>query len=102
MQAITKETTQNALSQSNIDSMATAENTSVNNTPQEEANLEIMNISDAKIIKLASLAVLIKNFPEEKIKNILQKFNKPERDVLLKYLKMPDLNKKLDAKTTVR
>ena len=88
-------TTENALSQSNIDAMAVEQ-------VQEETAQDIAAMSDSKIIKLASLAVLIKNFPTEKLKSILQKFNKPERDVLIKYLKMPDLEEKLDANATIK
>lgn len=92
---ISEQVTQNALSQSNIDAMAVEQ-------VEEETAVDIATMSDSKIIKLASLAVLIKNFPSEKLKNVLQKFNKPERDVLIKYLKMPDLEQKLDAKATMR
>ncbi len=59
-------------------------------------------MSDAKILKLASLALLIKNFPAEKIKNIISKFNKPEAQVLIQYLKMPDLENKVDSDITAR
>ena len=92
---LTEAATQNALSQSNIDAMAIEQ-------VEEETAQDIAIMSDAKIIKLASLAVLIKNFPAEKLKNVLQKFNKPERDVLIKYLKTPDLEEKLDSKATLR
>jgi len=92
---LTEQATKEALSQSNIDAMAVEQ-------VEEETAVDIATMSDSKIIKLASLAVLIKNFPSEKLKNVLQKFNKPERDVLIKYLKMPDLEQKLDAKATMR
>ncbi len=84
---------QNALKQSNIDAMA-----------QVEAEKEVIgaDMSDTKILKLASLALLIKNFPQPKIKNILSKFNKPEREVLLQYLSMQDLETKIDTKITQR
>lgn len=85
----------NALSQSNIDSMAMEQ-------VEEETAIDIASMSDSKVIKLASLAVLMKGFSTDKIRNILQKFNKPERDVLMKYLKMPDLEEKLDATATIR
>ena len=84
---------QAALSQSNIDAMAPSE-------AQKEA---IGNgMSDTKILKLASLALLIKNFPEQKIKSILSKFNQPERDVLSQYLTMEDLESKIDTRITQR
>lgn len=92
---LTKEATDNAMSQSNIDAMAAKQ-------VQEETAQDIAVMSDSKIIKLASLAVLIKNFPTERLKGILQKFNKPERDVLIQYLKMPDLEQKLDTNATMR
>ena len=92
---ITEQTSSNALSQSNIDAMAKEQ-------VEEETTAEIASMSDAKIIKLASLAILMKNFSSEKTKNILMKFNRPERDVLIKYLKMPDLEKKLDIKATIK
>ena len=86
---------QNALSQSNIDAMAIQE-------VENDTSREISEMSDAKIIKLASFAILIKNFPIEKIKTILSKFNKPEREVLMKYLKTPDLEDKLDVRATMK
>ena len=92
---ISEQLTQNALTQSNIDAMAQEQ-------VKEENMTNIAAMSDEKIIKLASLAILMKNFSSEKIKNILQKFNKPEREVLIKYLKMPDLEEKLDTKATMR
>lgn len=85
---------QNALSQSNIDTMAIQQ-------VEEETAHDISCMSDKKMIKLASFAVLIRNFPTDRLKNVLQKFNKPERDVLIKYLKMPDLEEKLDLRATM-
>lgn len=92
---LTEQVAQNALSQSNIDAMAVEQ-------VEDETATDIACMSDSKIIKLASLAVLIRNFPSDRLKSILQKFNKPERDVLIKYLKMPDLEEKLDARATMR
>ena len=96
---LTEEDSANALSQSNIDAMAASQAEAEIQQEQEE---DIAAMSDSKIIKLASLAILMKNFSPEKIKNILQKFNKPEREVLIKYLKMPDLEEKLDMGATMR
>lgn len=93
--AITEKDTKEALSQSNIDAMAAEQ-------VKEETETDIACMSDSKMIKLASFAVLIQNFPSNRKINILQKFNKPERDVLIKYLNMPDLEEKLDANATLR
>lgn len=92
---LSEDIAENAKHQSNIDAMAKAE-------VEDETNTDIACMSDAKIIKLASLAVLMRNFSSERMKAILQKFNKPERDVLISYLKMPDLEEKLDMKAAMR
>jgi len=91
--AIDEKVSDNVLHQSNIDAMAKTE---------VEKETVGANMSDAKILKLASLALLIKNFPQEKIKNIISKFNKPEAQVLIQYLKMPDLEAKVDTDITAR
>jgi len=84
----------NALSQSNIDKMAVEQ-------VEKETKEDIAQMDDRKLIRLASFAVLIRNFKKERIKNILQKFDKPERDVLIRYLKMEDLEEKLDVRATM-
>ncbi len=92
---LSDEEAQNALSQSNIDSMAVEQ-------VEEETKTDIACMSDAKIIKLASLAILMRNFSSDRMKAILQKFDKAERDVLINYLKMPDLEEKLDMKAAMK
>lgn len=82
---------ENILKQSNIDEMAKT---------QAEAEIPGGMMSDSKILKLASLAMLIKNFDDKKIEKILSKFNKPEADVLIQYLQMPDLETKIDSDIT--
>ena len=72
---LSEQVANNALTQSNIDSMAREQ-------VEEEVAVDIATMSDSKMIKLASLAVLLRNFSSEKLKNVLQKFDKPERDVL--------------------
>lgn len=83
----------NALHQSNIDVMAKT---------QVEQEVPGAAMSDLKILKLASLALLIRTLPKEKIKNVILKFNKPEAQVLIQYLKMPDLASKVDADIAAR
>lgn len=84
---------QDVLSQSNIDAMA-------QNQAQQEATGAQM--SDNKILKLASVALVLKQMPQEKITNILKKFDVKEAEVLIQYLKMPDLENKLDKNITAR
>lgn len=92
---LTKDLASNTLSQSNIDNMAVEQ-------ASDDVKIQTECMSDDKIVKLASLAVLIKSFPSDKIKNIVQRFNKPEKDVLLKYLKIPDLEEKMDLDAAIK
>lgn len=92
---LTEKVAADALSQSNIDAMAQEQ-------VYEELEQDVACMSDAKMIKLASLAILMRSFSSDKMKAILTKFDKPERDVLINYLKMPDLEDKLDLKATLR
>ncbi len=84
---------ENTMSQSSIDAMS-----------QQEYDQEHLgeDLSDAKILKLASLALLIKKLPEQKAQNIISKFNQSEAQVLLQYIKMPNLEQKIDKGITIR
>ncbi len=87
----------NAINQSNIDAMAKEQ------YEQEKAQAALgEDLSDTKIMKLASLALLIKKFPQDKVKGILTKLNQTEAEVLLQYIKMPNLEKKLDKGYAMR
>lgn len=83
-----------AESQSNVDNMVQA-------TVEEETKA-IQEMSDKKILKLASLALLLKSLPQEKQNAILSKFNEPEARVLKDYLNMENLEAKVDPKITQR
>ncbi len=85
--AINKDLREKTVKQSNIDAMA---------KQQVQEENPAVGMSDSKIIKLASLAYLIKGFPPDKIKAILAKFNKKESAVLIQYLGMKDLESRLN------
>ncbi len=91
--AVDKELKEKALKQSNIDAMA---------KQQVQEETPSSGMSDSKIIKLASLAYLIKGFEPEKIKVILSKFNKKESAVLMQYLGMKDLESKLNPEVAAK
>lgn len=91
---INEATVQNTMNQSSIDAMSQQE------FEQEQGLGD--DLSDAKILKLASLALLIKKLPQEKAKNIISKFNQSEAQVLLQYIKMPNLEQKIDKGITIR
>lgn len=78
---------QKILGQSNIDAMARAQ--------VQDENPHVA-MSDAKILKLASLAFFIKNLPKEKAQKIINKFDKAEATVISQYLQMEDLENKLN------
>ena len=89
-----EEAIKKAESQSNVDNMVQA-------TVEEETKA-IQEMSDKKILKLASLALLLKSLPQEKQNAILSKFNEPEARVLKDYLNMENLEAKVDPKITQR
>lgn len=86
---ITEEAMQNAESQSNVDNMVA-----------EEEHPVISQMSDRKLLKLASVALLLKNLNEDKKQNLLSKFNEAEAQILGDYLKMEDLEGKVDVNIT--
>lgn len=83
--AISEETAQKAQNQSNIDDMA--------QQIQEETAAQM---SDNKILKLASFAVVLQKLPREKAMAIVDKFNPDDANVILQYMQMSDLEQKLD------
>ncbi len=91
---INEETLNNTMHQSSIDDMSQQE------FDQEQGLGD--DLSDAKILKLASLALLMKKLPQEKTESIVSKFNQSEAQVLLQYIKMPNLEQKIDKSITIR
>lgn len=86
---ITEEALENAESQSNVDNMVAAEEHPV-----------ISQMSDTKLLKLASVALLLKNMSQDKKETLLSKFNDAEAQILNDYLKMEDLEGKVDVNIT--
>ncbi len=82
-------TAQNTLKQSSIDVMSQQQF-------EEERGIGD-DLSDAKILKLASLALLVKKLPQEKVNKLVAKLNQSEAQVLTQYLKMPNLEQKIDT-----
>ena len=112
-----------AASQSNIDAMmqeqmqaeqqaqAQAQNQAQNPNPQPQqissmpqANSTVQNplSADAKVFKLATLALLFKKMKQEKVQTILNKFNPEDANSVIKFMGMPDLNEKIDPSITMR
>lgn len=82
------------MSQSSIDDMTKEEF-------EQEQELGA-DLSDAKILKLASLALLIKKLPQEKANKLISKLSQSEAQVLTQYIRMPNLEGKIDKNITRR
>ena len=89
--SISSEDYDRAMGESNIDKMA---------EEQEEQNVD--NIPTNKLLKLATLAMVLKNMPPEKAEAIISKFNEEEARILRDYLTFDDLQDKIDPATTIQ
>lgn len=90
-------TMQTALGQSNIDAMM--------QTMQAEAQAQQLQNPDSnssKLLKLASLALLLKQIKQDKVQTILNKFNQEDAQMVIQYMQMDDLDKKVDSGIAVK
>ncbi len=88
---------QTALGQSNIDAMM--------QTMQAEAQTQqLQNGGDGsnKVLKLASVALLLRQLRQDKVQTILNKFNQEDAQMVIQYMQMDDLDRKIDASITVK
>lgn len=118
---INQELMEKAASQSNIDAMmqqqaqaeqaqaqAQAAQASGNTAPMPQGNnTSVANPSlplgaDAKVLKLATLAMLFKQMRQEKVQTILNKFNPEDAQSVIKFMGMPDLGTKVDPGVALR
>lgn len=56
----------------------------------------------SKILKLASVALLLKQVSQDKVKSILNKFNPNDAQTVIQYMQMHDLEHKLDKNITMK
>lgn len=114
-----------AASQSNIDAMvqqqaeaAQQQEMSTEQMPLEEQNMQPLQPansddvslmqngmrigSDYKVLKLATLAMLFKNIQQEKVQTILNKFNPNDAHSVIKFMRIDDLNSKVDAGAAIK
>lgn len=92
-----------AISQSNIDDMMQQiqEEKAVQEQKQE-AKKPIKKLESSKILKLASVALLLKQVSQDKVQTILNKFDPNDAQTVIQYMQMPDLEQKLDKGITMR
>ncbi|MDD3237631.1 MAG: hypothetical protein PHV37_05980 [Candidatus Gastranaerophilales bacterium] len=88
--ALNDQQMKNAMSQSNIDAMAQADNAAIESA------------SDAKILKMAAFAMILKQLPKDKVGTILNKFAPSEAQVLIQYMQMDDLETKIDTSVVLK
>ena len=90
-----------AMGQSNIDKMAEEQNEQEPLPPEpQEDNFE--DISDSKLLKLVSFAMLLQKMDPNKAEAVMSRFNQREADILRDYYKMDDLSSKIDQTLIVQ
>lgn len=62
----------------------------------------VKNMSDNKILKLATLAMVLKRLPENKRAAVIRKISNEDKGVLEEYSQMDDLESKIDRGITAR
>ena len=58
--------------------------------------------ADAKVLKLATLALLFQKMRQEKVQTILNKFNPEDAQSVIKFMGMPDLGNRVDPGVALR
>lgn len=92
-----------ALNQSNIDDMMQQfQEEKVDEIKPETNTEEASAKSNSKILKLASVALLLKQVSQDKVQTILNKFDAHDAQTVIQYMQMPDLQEKLDQTITMR
>ncbi len=94
--AIDEETCQRALGQSNIDKMMQEMQEQNQQTAGSATN------DSAKILKLATVALLLRQVQQDKVQTILNKFSQDDANMVIQYMQMPDLESKIDMGLTMK
>lgn len=85
-----------AITASNFDEMVTkTEEDEIQNIPVNT------NISNKKILKLATLAIIMRKLPKEQSAEILTSFDKQDVAQIINYMKMPNIEDKIDPQIIV-
>ena len=109
-----------ASSQSNIDAMMQQQAAAEQAQAQAQAQMQDMQQgmplpqnaqmssgtvplgAEAKVLKLATLAMLFKKMKQEKVQTFLDKFSPDDANSVIKFMGMPDLGEKVDAGAALR
>lgn len=90
-----------ATKQSNIDEMMQQMQHDSIETVAQEA-LEPGNQPSSKILKLASVALLLRQLSQDKVQTILNKFSSNDAQTVIQYMQMPDLENKVDKSIAMK
>lgn len=82
--------TQGATSQGNV------------NLPKAPNGLEKLDQESAKMLKLVTVAMLFQRMRQDKVQVILDRFEPDEANDIIRYMGMPDLAQKIDARTVMQ
>ena len=61
----------------------------------------LYGLNFSKVLKLVSFAMILRTMPQEKVSSIISRFEKADADILNEYMKMEDLENKLDPELVV-
>ncbi len=101
--------------QSNIDTMAQEQAQAQQQEPQAEpqqaqtqqapqtaGGATVPLGADAKVLKLATLAMLFNKLKQDKVQSILNKFSPDDAQTVIRFMGMADLNEKMDTNAVLR
>lgn len=91
-----------AAHQSNIDDMMEQLQHDKEELSKETQIQQQNDKANSKILKLASVALLLRQVSQDKVQTILNKFDSQDAQTVIQYMQMPDLEKKLDQNITMR
>lgn len=98
---IDEQTCEAALGQSNIDEMM-HKMQSEQEITQATQGIPSEDNSSTKILKLASVALLLRQVTQDKVQTILNKFNPQDAQMIIQYMQMPDLETKVDINIAMK
>lgn len=98
---IDERTCEAAISQSNIDDMM-HKMQSEQEIAQASQGIPSEDNSSNKILKLASVALLLRQVTQDKVQTILNKFNPQDAQMIIQYMQMPDLENKVDINIAMK
>lgn len=101
-QVIDEEIFDVALHQSNIDDMMEKLQEEKQQQARENEIADAQNQANSKILKLASVALLLKQVSQDKVQMILNRFTPEDAQTVTQYMQMHDLESKVDRNIAMR